>query len=718
MREKQIEQIIKHFSEIFDIDFYSQKQFADYTNYDLDEFISTLKKKSEEIGLLLIETQVTEKQLVEVLSDNDFPIIYFTKENDQLIPVVDGRDFKHKGDYTNIYYEKGVQSVGKSPKPHIVDDKVTIFSVFPLESISKEAKEESNIHLTPLQRLLKMLKAEKKDIVSIYIYAILIGAIGLVLPLGIQAIIGLVQGGLVFSSIYLLIGLFILALIISGVMQIMQMTLVEYLIERLFAKAAFEYTYRLPKIKAESLLKYYPPELMNRFFDIITVQKSLPKLLIDVTAAVIQIVFGLILLTAYHPLFIAFTVITVMLIYLIIRIYAPRTLEANITKSKYKYKIAQWLQDIARTLYAFKVAGNSVLPLQKMERHVSGYLKYRKKYFNYLLVMFYNAVFFKTFITGGLLILGTYLVIDRQITIGQFVASEIVIVLVVNSVEKILLSMDSLFDLLVAVDKLGHVSDLPLDKENGLVKHLKLAEGGLSLKIKDLRYRFEDSSKNVIDGVSVDINSGERICITGSNGSGKETLLNILAGILTQFDGQVAYNNISLRDIDLPHLHDAVERNVTSDGIFDGTIYENISLSRQQVELSDVYRVLEKLKLSESVAKLKDGLNTQMISSGRRFSTSFTTKICLARCAVSTPKLLLVSSCYEHLDTGDKRNLINYLCDNQNKWTFITVSNDPLIMKEVDRVLVMDKGKFVMDGKYESLLQNPDFKFYMNQYEI
>jgi ABC-type bacteriocin/lantibiotic exporter with double-glycine peptidase domain len=715
MREKQIEQIIKHFSEIFDIEFYPQKQFSDYEAYNFEEFIQVLKKKSEDLGLLLIETQVSEQQLKDILSDNDFPIIYFIKENDNFYPVIDGRDFKHKGDYTYIYRERAVQSVEQSPKPYMVDDKLTILTVFPLESISKEAKEEKPLHLTPLQRLLSMLKAERKDIISIYIYAMLIGVIGLVLPLSTQAIIGLVQGGLVFSSIYLLIGLFILALIISGVMQIMQMTLVEYLIERLFAKAAFEYTFRIPKIKAEALLKYYPPELMNRFFDIITVQKSLPKLLIDVTAASIQIIFGLILLTAYHPLFIAFTIATVMMVYLIIKIYAPRTLDANITKSKYKYKIAQWLQDIARTLYAFKVAGNSVLPMQKMERHVSGYLKYRKKYFNYLLVMFYNAIFFKIFITGGLLILGTFLVIDRQITIGQFVASEIVIVLVVSSVEKIILSFDSIFDLLVAVDKLGYVSDLPLDKESGLVKHLKLADKGLNLKISDLKYRFEDSSKNVIDNLSFTIKANERICITGSNGSGKETLLNILAGILVNFDGQIAYNNISLRDIDLPHLHDAVERNITADGIFDGTIYENISLSRNKVGLPQIYETLEKLRLSEAIGKLKEGLNTQMISSGRRFSTSFSTKICLARCIVSKPKLLLISNCYEHLDSTDKQNLIQFLCDKSNQWTLITVSNDPMIVKEVDRVMVMDKGKIIMDDHYTNLSNNQDFQRYMNQ---
>jgi ABC-type bacteriocin/lantibiotic exporter with double-glycine peptidase domain len=698
MKDFTIRRILKHYCDFFKIEFQGQSHLQKNKYlYDLQGFNRQLELKAEEAGLLFIQHQVSRGQIIDLLDDNDYPILYFTEIDGNIYPVVSGRNFKKRKHYHLIFNDEEVEEeLLEAPIPLEIDGKVIVYAAFPVSNISKDTREEDHDHhLTPTQRLIRMLKAERKDIVAIYVYAILIGVIGLAMPLGIQAIIGLVSGGLVFSSVYLLIALVILALVISGVMQIMQITLVEYLQERLFAKAAFEYTYRIPRIKAESLLKYYPPELMNRFFDILTVQKTLPKFLIDITAALIQIIFGIILLAAYHPLFIAFGVVTILIVFSSIRIFSPQSLAANITKSKYKYKIAQWLQDMARTMYAFKVAGNTNLPMQKMEKHLNGYLKYRKKYFKNLLNLFYSAVFFKALVTGGLLVLGTYLVIERQITLGQFVASEIVIVLVVGAVEKILLTMDSVFDLLTAVDKLGHVSDFPLDREHGRISHLRIPKEGLKVTVKDLRYKFSDANKYILDGVSFELKPHESVCITGSNGSGKETLLNILSGILTTYEGAISYNGVSQKDIDLKHMHDAIERNISSDGIFDGTLLENITMGRSNVHLQDVYWILDKLNMSETIGKLPEGLNTQMISTGRKFSTSFATKIAIARCLVNKPKFVMLSNCFEHLDKNERLKLMAFLTDKSNSWTLLVISNDPIVLSACDREMVLERGRIV-----------------------
>lgn len=714
MRKEQIKSVLSIFTETFDISYDKNVEDIEEKDFDLPEFIEVLQQESEKVGLLIVEKEVTLDHFELSISNNDFPIVYFYKQSDasgeDTYPVVDGRVFNPKRDYTYLITPDGNQSINV-PEPFLIDGAVKILTAFPVASISEESREEElNLKLTPWQRLTRMLNAEKKDIVSIYVYAILIGAISLVLPLGIQAIIGLVQGGLVFSSIYLLIGLVFVALVISGFMQISQLTLVEYLVERLFSKAALDYTYRVPRIKAEALLKYYPPELMNRFFDIITVQKSLPKLLIDITAAAIQIIFGLLLLTAYHPLFIAFALATVILVIAVARIFGGRTLEANLIKSKYKYKIAEWLQDVARTLTTFKVSGNTALPVMKMERLLSGYLKYRKKYFDYLLVIFYNAVFFKAIVTGGLLIVGTYLVINRQITIGQFVASEIVVVLVVGSVEKILLSLDSVFDLLTGVEKLGAVSDLPLERDFGKLNPFEDDNKGIHLKVDDLTYSFEDNYSPTIKGISLDIKANERVAITGTNGSGKETLLNILSGILESYNGAIRYNGISLHDINKRHLHKHIERNVSADGIFDGTLLENITMKRPQVKDGDIQWALSSLNMDDAVARLKRGLSTEMISSGRRFSLSFSTKIAIARCIVNRPKLLMLSNCYEHIDRNDLKSILNFLLSKERPWTFITVTNDPIIMQACDRVVVLDEGEVALKGKYEDIQNSPIFQ--------
>ncbi|GAB2523927.1 ABC transporter transmembrane domain-containing protein [Spirosoma aerophilum] len=318
---------------------------------------------------------------------------------------------------------------------------------------------------SPTQRLLRLLSSDKKDIGYIYLYAIITGIISLSLPLGIQAVFNLVSGGLVFSSVYVLIGLIIVGVLITGLLMIGQMTLVEILQQRIFAKAAFEFTYRLPHIQPKALAEYFPPELMNRFFDVLTIQKGLPKILIDLTAAIVQIVFGIILLSFYHPVFLAFGLFTVLVVVGICWAFGPSGLKTSLNESKYKYKVVAWLEDLARDLPTVRSQADRLEPIDRMDDLVAHYLTYRNAHFRVLKRFFYSGIAFKTIVTGGLLILGTTLVVGRQMTLGQFVASELVIVLITGAVEKLISGIDTVFDMLTAVEKIANVTDLPLETD-------------------------------------------------------------------------------------------------------------------------------------------------------------------------------------------------------------------------------------------------------------
>ncbi|HLL96332.1 MAG TPA: ABC transporter transmembrane domain-containing protein [Spirosoma sp.] len=319
---------------------------------------------------------------------------------------------------------------------------------------------------TPTQRLFRLLDNDRKDIGYVYLYALVTGLISLSLPLGIQAVFNLVSGGLVFSSVYLLIGLVILGVLVTGMLLVGQITLVEVLQQRVFVRAAFEFTYRLPRIRPEALSDHNPPELMNRFFDVLTIQKGMPKLLIDLTAAAVQILFGIILLSAYHPVFIGFGAFTILIIYLICRLYGPGGVKTSLNESKYKYKVVAWLEEMASHLseYSPHRSGSVDLlePIDKMDDLVAGYISYRNAHFRVLKRFFYSGIAFKTLITGGLLILGTLLVVGREMSLGQFVAAELVIVLITNSVDKLTSGIDTVFDMLTAVEKIGYVTDMPL----------------------------------------------------------------------------------------------------------------------------------------------------------------------------------------------------------------------------------------------------------------
>lgn len=719
MQATQLSLIVNKLTEFYGTPFDNfayRSPLSDDKNYSFGQnadFINNLIEAARKQQLLMIENYASPADFRQLIEGNNHPIIFF-QENKILIA---GRLLKNNKPFfyqisenqiieiseISAYNAQTVENAPDVTRNH----KVRFLTVFPFDNIAKTPDTE---HLTPLKRLFAMLGKERKDIINIYIYAIVIGIISLSLPLGIQAIIGLVSGGLAFSSVYVLIAVVILGVIVAGIMQIYQLTLVEILQRRVFTKAAFEFTYRIPRVKSEALLGSYAPELMNRFFDIVNVQKALPKVLIDMTAAVIQIIFGILLLSLYHPYFIAFGFLTIFIVVSVIYYNSPKGMETSLAESKYKYKVAQWLEDIARTLYAFKSAGSTNLPMQKMDYLVNNYLKYRKKHYKVLLNLYGNAVFFKAFITGLLLILGTSLVIDRQISLGQFVASEIIIVLVVNSVEKLISGTETVFDLLTAIEKMGHVTDLPLERQNGLQVNFHEQNHGLNIKIQDLRYKYEDGNKYVLKNLNFDIKANESICLTGTNGSGKETLLKLLSAIFTDFEGSISYNGLSIRDINLNSIRDAIERNLASDLIFDGTLLDNIVMERAGITLQDVMWALDNLRMSENISELSEGLNTSMIAGGKRFSESFIAKLSVARCVVEKPKLLMITDIYGELHKAERMSAAAFLTDKNNPWTLITISNDPMVMAACDRVIVLNEGEIVLDGKYQELIKNAYFQ--------
>ncbi|GAB4044418.1 ABC transporter transmembrane domain-containing protein [Spirosoma litoris] len=318
---------------------------------------------------------------------------------------------------------------------------------------------------TPLQRLTRLLGTERKDIVYILLFAIITGLIGLTLPLGIQAVFNLVASGMLFSSIYVLIGLVIIGVLVGGILTIVQYTLVEIIQQRLFVKAAFEVTYRLPRIKPDALNQYYPPELLNRFFDVVTLQKGMTKVLIDVPAAAIQILFGTILLSFYHPVFLAFGLVTLMVIYLVIRLFGPEGTRTSIKESSDKYKVVDWLETYSLHLTEQRPGQDTTDPINQIDTRLADYITHRNGHFRVLKRFFYSSVAFRTLVTGGLLILGTSLVVSRQMSLGQFVASELVIVLITGAVDKLTSSIDTVFDMLAGVEKIGAITDLPLETD-------------------------------------------------------------------------------------------------------------------------------------------------------------------------------------------------------------------------------------------------------------
>ncbi|MCX6172458.1 MAG: ATP-binding cassette domain-containing protein [Flavobacterium sp.] len=550
---------------------------------------------------------------------------------------------------------------------------------------------------TPLQRFISLLRLDKKDISQVFFYAIFAGLVSLSLPLGIQAIINLIQSGRVSVSWVVLVIIVIIGVALVGILSIMQLRITENLQQKIFVRSSFEFGYRLPKIKFEELYNQYPPELANRFFDTITIQKGASKLLIDFSSALLQIVFGIILLSLYHPFFIFFGLMLLFLLYTIFKFSYNSGLSTSIKESKYKYKVVSWLQEMARNNYSFRKKTNFDYALIKNNYLVTQYLEYREKHFNIIKRQYLQLIVFKVIITAGLLFIGGYLVLNQKMNIGQFVAAEIIILLVINSVEKIVVGLETLYDVLTAVEKIGQISDLEIEPNQTTTN--EICYNNITLEAENIKFKFPESGDYVLDNINLKIENSEKIFLEGDNGSGKTTLIRILSGLLQPTSGTFFINDDTYRKIDLQQYRSQIGTIINGETPFEGTILENITFNNPSISQEDIKWAIESVKLGSFIKSLPKGLDTKIFPEGKQLSSSNAQKILLARSIINKPKILFYEDALDRMDVHIAKEIIDFLTSSENKWTLIVSSKNPYWKEKCTRKITMQEGKISNDTK-------------------
>lgn len=555
--------------------------------------------------------------------------------------------------------------------------------------------ENETITLHPRQRFWKLLKPDAKEIRNVYVYAVFSGLMSLTLPLGIQAILNLIQGGKISTSWIVLVTLVITGVAIAGALQIFQLKITENLQQRIFARAALEFAYRIPRIKMEALYRHYAPELMNRFFDIVSVQKGLSKILIDFSTAALHVMFGLILLSFYHPFFIIFSFMLILIIIAIFRFTSKKGLKTSLEESKYKYKVAHWLEELARTSTTFKLAGNTDLPLEKSDAHVNEYLTARNNHFKILLTQYSLLVVFKVIVVTGLLAIGGILVMEQHMNIGQFVAAEIIILLVINSVEKLILSIETIYDVLTSLEKIGQVSDLELEEITGVDLQAHCKEKGLEVELNNVSFSYPGSQQEIISGISFKASCGDKVVITGKNGSGKSTLLLLIAGVYNPNVGTVIFDGLPKGNFNPESLRSVIGDSLSHEQLFEGTVMENITMGRPGATLDNLNWAIRNLGLEDFIKSLPNGYNTMLNTGGKGLSRSIIQKLLLARSIADKPKLLLLEDAFEHIEFDERKRIIDFLTSDENPWTLIAASSDPYLEKSIKKVIRVEDGKLL-----------------------
>lgn len=549
----------------------------------------------------------------------------------------------------------------------------------------------------PLHRILSMLKYEKQEIYAIYFYAIMSSIVQLSLPLGIQSIISFVLGGSMSTSLVLLIILVVFGTFISGLLQVNQMKIIEKIQQQLYVRYAFLYTDILPKVNLQATEKYYLPELINRYFDVMTLQKGISKLLLDVPTAVIQIIVGLLLLSFYHPSFIFFGFFLILILVLIIYFTGNRGVETSLNESTNKYKLAAYLQQSARVVNSLKFI-NEKFHFKKSDKHISSYLDSRTAHFKILLVQYWTLISLKIVITAAMLIFGSVLLINQQLNIGQFIAAEIVIILVINSVEKLITNLDQVYDVITALEKINKVIELPQEDEGKVMLHNK-KDTGLHISVNSVTLSYGKAG-TVLKDVSFEVDKSTKLAVFGSSGSGKSSLLRLMSGVYKPDEGSVTINDTPVDKYHAVRKCMSVVYNKPE--IFEGSMLDNMTLGVPH-DYVEINNLIELVGLKEFVKQYKEGFDLELDAVYRHLSSEVLKKIALVRALLAKPRLLLLEYPFDNLPMEDTERVIRYIDEHMPNTTMVVITGKKEIVSLCDEVLVLEKGKVKLHGKTSEL---------------
>ena len=460
-----------------------------------------------------------------------------------------------------------------------------------------ESVRPKNLITSATRKLVAVLREERKDIWLLYIYAVLSGIVSLTLPLGVQAIITYLMGAYMSTSLVLLIGLVISGTFFVGILQLFQLSIVEVLQQRLFMRSSLEYAFRVPLMRLHTTGKYLFHELANRFFDTLTLQKQVPKLLMDLSAAILQMLFGLILISFYHPFFAFFSLLILLILFLFFRISGPRGLSSSLEESEEKYRIAFFLQKLGFESSWFKASTPFRSGLQKVDLMLSHYLDARKKHFRVLVSQYQVLIVFKTLIISILLVIGGNLVLEGEINLGQFIAAEIVIILIMASVEKLMLSMEGIYDVLTAVEKVAKVPKLEIDQPEGYAS----VEMPSSIEFRGAE--IELAKKFTLPDMQLSLN--ESIAWEGGTDLQKGSFIASILGHIPLTQGSIRVDGLVLAELNLMVWRQRINQ-VTPAGMI-----ENVSLA----EYLEIETDSEKMMLAQRYCDLL-GISKRLNSFG------------------------------------------------------------------------------------------------------
>ena len=541
-------------------------------------------------------------------------------------------------------------------------------------------------HATPLKRFFQLLKLEANDIWTVVLFALVSGILALSTPLAVESLVNVVSWGTYLQPLVVLALILLAALGLAGVLKVLQTVVVEIIQRRQFVRIVGDLAHRFPRAKRSYLKGHYPRELANRVFDIMTIQKATAVLLLDGVSIVLTTSMGMLLLAFYHPFLLGFNVVLLLTMLSITWLLGRGGIRTSIDESIAKYKIAHWLQDVISFPAAFKVNGGEALAIERANTLAAEYLLAREGQFRVVIRQVAFAIGLQVFASTAVLGLGGWLVINRQLTLGQLVASELVVTVVVGAFAKAGKSLEKFYDLMAGIDKVGHLLDIPVDFRRG---RASLPDEPVAVQWQDLEIEFGSNRRAVPAGR---VEPGEHLAVLSEDSTSQSLLISALAGLSTPNSGAIEIAGMGASEAASAGLGRlvALAQNIE---IFHANVAENVSLDRPGIGRDQVHKALHAVGLADVIRALPDGWDTDLTTDGYPLSREQKVRLMLARAIVAQPKVLLIDRLLDELPANERGDIWASIKQLAASCTIILTTSDSQIANQCDRqIRLQDKS--------------------------
>lgn len=544
--------------------------------------------------------------------------------------------------------------------------------------------------------ILSIFHGEWKDVFAILAYAIGVGICSLTIPVAVQALVNSVAIGTLLQPILVLTGLVTGVLLFSGVLRILQLFVAEVMQRRIVVRFALYLSQKLPHVIVDKFHREFGPEYVLRFMEVFAIQKIVALLLLDGVAVFFQVIIGLILVSFYHPFFLAFALLVLLSVVTVVFLMGLGGVKTSIRESTAKYDVLAWLQDLASVPTIFKSHAGEQYALFRSDQLIQRYLVFRRKHFSVLLRQNVGALLIQTVANAALLFLGGVLVMRGELTLGQLVSAELIFSLVLISVTKTGKHLEKFYDLCASVNKLEALNYLPYEtlwESTSKSGSLPSKSQGLGAKLQVnnlVAFSSATSTSPTLNNLCLEMAAGSMLAIWGANGSGKSYLSNILYRLASPSSGWVEIDDCNIAAISYKDLRSQVF--LTKDiELFHGTILDNITTGRD-IDQTRVRAVIRDLGLISAVESLPQGINTMVRGSWGPLSRGLSLKLMIARAILADPRLLIIDGTLDSIDQESVSQTLTSLRTNLPTSTILVLTHERHLMKHFSNTCVLQGG--------------------------